>query len=63
MSNDPRVDKAMLDLIYLDVRIDQLDKEVRLQAEEIRQLKRCLKIDPNVLRNIVYNKNKGDKKV
>lgn len=62
MSNDPRVEKAMLDLIYLDARIDQLDKEVRLQAEEIRQLKKCLKIDPNILKKVVYNKNKGDKK-
>lgn len=63
MSNDPRIEAVIMGFGFLERRVDTLEREIRLQAEEIRQLKKCLKIDPNILKKVVYNKNKGDKKV
>jgi hypothetical protein len=62
MSNDPRVEAVILNIGFLERRVDKLEEEVRKQAEEIQYLKNYFKINPNILKDIVYNKNKGDKK-
>lgn len=58
MSNDPRVEAVVLNLSFLERRIEKLEEVVVEQAEEIQNLRKYLKINPNVLKNIVYNKNK-----